>query len=154
MRILLSLFVCSLIASAADPDRYTAQATTSTGYTIQAPANNGRQIIFGTEATAGASVYCAAAQTAILSWNATTAATATTSATEVKLPGTNQPSGMTLWTASNASGGITGPTYNIAAGSTLLLSLFNFRLARNGTANNLTITVNGSCTITYYYSAT
>jgi hypothetical protein len=153
MRILLSLFVCSFLGAQSPPDRYTAQATTTTGYTIQAPANNGRQIVFGTQGTAGASVYCAAAQTATLSWNGT-AATATTSATEVKMPGTRNSSGMTLWTASNVGGGTTGPVYQVAAGATLLLDLYNVRLAANGTGNNLTITVNGSCTITYYYSAT
>jgi hypothetical protein len=152
MRILLSLFVCSLTLSAADPDRYTAEAAT-TAYTIQAPANNGRSIVFGTETSAGASVYCSSNQTVTLAWNGA-AATATTSATEVKLPGTQQPSGMTFWTASNVGGGTTGPTYHVLAGNTLLLYLFPIRLARNGTANNLTISATGSCTITFYYSAT
>ncbi len=151
MRILLSLFVCSLIASAADPDRYTAQAAT-TAYTIQAPANNGRSITFGTEVTAGASVYCVAAQTATIKWNGA-AATATTSATEVKLPGTFNASGMTLWTASNVGTGTVGPVYTIPAGATVLIDLFNLRLAKNGTASNLTIATSGTCTITFYYSA-
>jgi hypothetical protein len=154
MRRLIALLAVMLGALTAQPppERYTAQATT-TAYTIQAPANNGRQIVFGTQGTAGASVYCVAAQTATLSWNQV-AATATTSATEVKLPGTRNPSGMTLWTASNVSGGTTGPAYAIAAGATLLIDLYNFRLAANGTSNNLTISTTGSCTITYYYSAT
>ncbi len=152
MRLFVSLLLVCALAQAADPERYTAQATT-TAYTIQAPANNGRQVIFGTEGTAGASVDCAAAQTATLSWNGA-AATATTSATEMMLPGTRNPSGMTLWTGSNVGGGTTGPVYNVPAGGTLLLDLFNLRLAKNGTANNFTITTNGSCTITFYYSAT
>ncbi len=122
------------------PDRYIAAAAT-TAYTI-----------FGSETTAGASVYCAGAQTITLSWNGG-AATATTSATEVKLPGTQLPSGMTLWTASNVSGGTTGPTYNVAAGGTLLIDLFHMRLNQSGTGNNITISSTGSCTMTFYYSA-
>lgn len=152
MRKLAVVLFASLLSAQSPPDRYTAQAAT-TAYTIQAPASNGRTIIFGTERTAGASVYCASAQTITLKWNGT-AATATTSATEVKLPGTQQPSGMTLWTASNVANSTTGPTYAVAAGGTLLLDLFNFRLARNGTNSNLTIAADGTCTITFYYSAT
>ncbi len=153
MRKLAVVLFASLLSAQSPPDRYTAQATTSTGYTIQAPATNGRSIVFGSPGTAGASVYCAAAQTATLSWNGT-AATATTSTTEKMLPGTQQPSGMTLWTSSNVGGGTTGPVYNVAAGTTLLIDLYWLRLAANGTGNNFTITVNGSCTIAYYYSAT
>lgn len=152
MRILALLsFACALVAQS-PPDRYIAAAAT-TAYTIQAPASNGRSIVFGTAGTAGASVYCATAQTITLKWNGT-AATATTSATETKLPGTFQPSGMTLWTGSNVGTGTTGPTYAVAAGGTLLLDLYQIRLARNGTGNNLTISSTGSCTITFYYSAT
>ncbi len=153
MRKLAVVLFASLLSAQSPPDRYTAQATVTAGYTIQAPASNGRSIVFGSPGTAGASVYCAAAQTVVLSWNGT-AATATTSATEKKLPGTQQPSGMTLWTASNVGGGTTGPTYNVAAGGTLLLDLYAIRLAQNGTGNNLTITPSGSCTVTWFYSAT
>ncbi len=154
MRILalLSIFLALPLLAQQPPDRYTAQAAT-TAYTIQAPSSNGRSIVFGTEGTPGASVYCAGAQTVTLAWNGA-AATASTSATEKKLPGTQQPSGMTLWTGSNVGGGTTGPTYIVAAGGTLLLDLYQIRLARNGTANNLTISATGSCTITFYYSAT
>lgn len=146
------LLLISTLPGQSPPDRYTAQATT-TAYTIQAPATNGRAIVFGAPGIAGASVYCAGAQTATLSWNGT-AATATTSATEKMLPGTQQASGMTLWTGSNVGTGTVGPVYQVTAGGTLLLDLYNFRLAMNGTGNNLTITTNGTCTITYYYSAT
>jgi hypothetical protein len=152
MRIIaLLLFLASLLAAQSPPDRYTAQAAT-TALTIQAPASNGRAIVFGSATTAGASIYCAAAQTATLKWNGT-AATATTSTAEKKLPGTQQSSGMTLWTASNVGTGTTGPSYTIAAGGTLLLDLYNIRLAQNGTASNLTIATDGTCTITFYYSA-
>ncbi len=148
----LGLLFVGILGSQSPPDRYTAQATT-TAYTIQAPATNGRQIVFGSPGTAGAAVYCAAAQTATLSWNGA-AATATTSATEIKLPGAQRASGVTLWTGSNVGSGTTGPVYHVAAGTTLLIDLYSFRMAMSGTANNLTITTNGSCTITYYYSAT
>lgn len=151
-KLLALLFLACVLTAQSPPDRYTASATT-TAFTIQAPASNGRQIVFGTETTAGAWVYCAAAQTATLSWNGT-AATATTSTAEKKLPGTFQASGMTLWTASNVGGGTTGPVYNVIAGATFPISLYWLRLAANGTASNLTITTNGTCTITYSYSAT
>lgn len=150
--LMLGALLAGITQAQSPPDRYTAQATT-TAYTIQAPASNGRQIVFGSPTTAGASVYCANAQTATLSWNGT-AATATTSATEKKLPGTQQASGMTLWTGSNVGGGTTGPVFQVAAGSTLLIDLYNLRLQMNGAGNNLTITTNGSCTITFFYSAT
>ena len=149
---LLSMFLALPVIAQPPPDRYTAAAAT-TAYTIQAPATNGRAVVFGSETTAGASVYCAAAQTATLSWNGA-AATTTTSATEVKLPGTQQSSGMTLWTASNVGAGTTGPAYVVPAGGTYLISLYWLRLAQNGTANNLTISTTGTCTITFYYSAT
>lgn len=148
---LLAVFLALPFQAQPPPDRYTAQATT-TAYTIQAPANNGRAIVFGSPTTAGASVYCAAAQTVTLKWNGV-AATATTSATEAMLPGTQQPSGMTLWTTSNVASSTTGPTYSVAAGGTLLIDLYGMRLAANGTNNNLTIATTGTCTTTFYYSA-
>ncbi len=152
MRKLAVVLFASLLSAQPPPDRYTAAAAT-TAFTIQAPAANGRAIVFGSQGTAGASVYCAAAQTVTLAWNGT-AATATTSTAEKKLPGTQQASGMTLWTASNVGGGTTGPTYAVAAGGTLLIDLYSFRLAMNGAGNNVTISATGTCTITYYYSAT
>jgi len=151
-KLLALLLLASALQAQSPPDRYTAQAAT-TAYTIQAPASNGRAIVFGSETTAGASVYCVAAQTITLKWNGT-AATTTTSATEVMLPGTQQPSGMALFTASNVGTGTIGPAYAVAAGGTLLIDLFHLRLARNGTGNNITIASTGSCTITFYYSAT
>lgn len=151
MRKLAVVLFASLLSAQPPPDRYTAQAAT-TAYTIQAPASNGRAIVFGSETTAGASVYCAAAQTVTLAWNGT-AATATTNTGEKKLPGTQQASGMTLWTASNVGGGTTGPTYAVAAGGTLLIDLFKFRLAQNGTGSNITLSADGTCTFTFYYSA-
>ncbi len=152
MRKLALVLFASLLSAQSPPDRYTASATT-TAFTIQAPASNGRAIVFGSETTAGAWVYCASAQTATLSWNGT-AATATTSTAETKLPGTQQPSGMTLWTASNVGGGTTGPVYHVIAGATFPISLYWLRLSANGTNSNLTITTNGTCTITFLYSAT
>ncbi len=151
MRKLAVVLFASLLSAQSPPDQYTAEAAT-TALTIQAPSSNGRSITFGTQDSAGASVYCSSNQTVTLAWNGT-AATATTSTAETKLPGTQQPSGMTLWTASNVGGGTTGPTYHVLAGNTLLLYLYPIRLARNGTGNNLTISATGSCTITFYYSA-
>jgi len=133
-------------------DHYKATSST-TVLTIQQPATNARQITFGDTrlGIAGATVYCASASTATLSWNQV-AATAT-AGTELKLLGTFQPSGATVWTASNVSSGTSGEANQIPAGGTLLLSLAWFQLGTQGTSSNITITTNNTCTITFNYSA-
>lgn len=151
--ILLFLMFAMLSFGQVEPqsfDHYIASAST-TALTLQQPAANARQITIGDSNNAGASVYCASASTATVSWNGS-AATAT-AGTEVKLPGTQQPSGMTIWTASNVGGGTTGPVYNMAAGGTLNLSFTWFMLGTQGPGTNLTISTSNSCTITFAYSA-
>src|SRR5579872_5641750 len=106
MRTLLTILLFSLpIWAQPQPipaDHYTASAAT-VALTIQQPATNARQISFGNgPGTAGASVYCASASTATFSW--TGAAATATAGSEIKLPGTQQPSGVTVWTASNVGG--------------------------------------------------
>lgn len=131
-------------------DHYKATAAT-TALTIQQPASGGRQIVFGDAQVPGATVYCAAAQTATISWNGT-AATATTG-TEVKLAGTTAASGVTVWTGSNVGAGTPGEPTNIPAGSTVNFVIPWIRFLANGTSVNLTVTTTGSCTITFNYSA-
>lgn len=132
-------------------DHYIASATT-TALTVQQPvAADARIITFGDANVAGASVYCASASTATISWNGT-AATAT-AGSEAKLPGTQRPSGMTVWTASNVGGGTTGPVYNVPAGSTFSIDLSWFIFGTQGKSENLTISTSNSCTITFAYSA-
>jgi hypothetical protein len=132
-------------------DHYIASAST-TALTVQQPvAADARIITFGDSNVAGASVYCASASTATISWNGT-AATAT-AGSEKKLPGTQRPSGMTVWTASNVGGGTTGPVYNVPAGSTFTIDLSWFIFGTQGTAENLTIATSNSCTITFAYTA-
>lgn len=132
-------------------DHYIATAST-TALTLQQPASNARQISFGNSTVAGASVYCASASTATISWNGSVSSA--TAGTELKLPGTQRASGMTVWTATNqSSAGTTGPVYNVPAGSTFVLDLTWFRFGTQGTGANLTITTSNSCTITYAYSA-
>lgn len=132
-------------------DHYLATAAT-TALTVQQPvAADARLITFGDSNVAGASVYCAADSTATLAWNGT-AATAT-AGTEKLLPGTQRPSGMTVWTGSNVSGGTTGPVYHVQAGQTFTIDLSWFVFGRQGTATNVTITTSNSCTITFAYSA-
>ncbi len=154
MRIFLALFVFCGLAVAQIPnqplDHYVATANT-TALTIQQPAANARQITFGDVQNAGASVYCASAQTATISWGGT-AATAT-AGSELKILGTQQPSGVTVWTGSNVGAGTTGPVYNVAAGQTLLVSLSWFHLGTQGTSENLTVMTSGTCTITFLYGA-
>jgi hypothetical protein len=153
MRNLAALILACLpiFAQTLPSDHYIATAST-TALTIQQPAANGRQITFPPPGVAGAWVYCAAAQTATLSWNGTAATT--TAGAEVKLPGTFAASGMTVWTASNVGAGITGPVYNIAAGGTVPLDLSWFRFGTQGSGANLTISTSGTCTINFLYSAT
>ena len=150
MKLLLLLIPFGLLAQPVPSDHYIATADT-TALTIQQPATNARQITFGSTTVAGASVYCAAAQTATIKWGGT-AATSTTGS-EKLLPGTRQPSGVTVWTASNVGNGTTGPVYNVPAGGTLNIDLTWFRFGSGGTSQNLTIATNGTCTITFAYSA-
>lgn len=132
-------------------DHYIASAST-TALTVQQPvAADARIITFGDANVAGASVYCVSASTATISWNGT-AATAT-AGTEAKLPGTQRPSGMTVWTASNVGSGTTGPVYNVPAGATFSIDLSWFTFGTQGTTANLTIATSNSCTITFAYSA-
>ena len=149
--ILMLAFVGSAFA-ADEKDHYVATATT-TALTLQQPAGNiGRQITFPTDPVAGATVSCAAAQTATISWNGTAASA--TAGTEVKLPGTTNSSGMTVWTASNVGSGTTGPAYPISAGVPVSIWLGWFRFGSTGSSTNITITTTGSCTISFFYSAT
>lgn len=148
--LLASLLLFAVGAHGQVLDHYMASAST-TALTVQQPATNARQITFGSSTVIGVSVYCVAAQTATLSWNGA-AATATAGA-EVKLPGTQQPSGVTVWTASNVGGGTTGPVYNVQAGQTFPIDLTWFLFGTQGTAENITVSTSGTCTITFAYSA-
>lgn len=150
MRTTLCLLLLCLPGVAQVQDHYIVSANT-TALTLQQPAANARQVSFGSPTVAGASVYCAAAQTASLFWNGS-AATAT-AGSEKLLPGTSQPSGMTIWTTSNVGTGTTGPVYNVPAGATFALDLSWFQFGTGGTASNLTIKTSGTCTITFAYSA-
>jgi hypothetical protein len=136
---------------AQEQDHYVATAST-TALTLQQPASNARQITFGSATVAGASVYCASASTATISWNGSVSTA--TAGTELKLPGTQRASGMTVWTATNqSSAGTTGPVYNVPAGLTYNIDLTWFRFGTQGTGANITITTSNSCTITFAYSA-
>lgn len=149
-RLLMFLLAVPLFAQPQPVDHYTATANT-TALTIQQPATNARQISFGSSTVAGASVYCAMASTATFSWSGTAATM--TAGSELRLPGTQQPSGAKIWTSSNVGAGTTGPVYNIPAAGTMLFDLTWFRLGTQGTTANITITTSNSCTITFYYSA-
>lgn len=152
MKIILFLLAASgLWAQGDDQDHYIATAST-TALTLQQPASNARQITIGDSNVAGASVYCASASTATISWNGTV--TTATAGSELMLPGTRNASAMTVWTATNqSSAGTTGPVYNVPAGATFVIDLTWFRFGTQGTSANITITTNNTCTITYAYSA-
>lgn len=152
MKTLIAICLLAVVALAqpVPQDRYLVTANT-TKLTLQQPATNARQITFGDTDNPGVSVYCAAASTITFSWNGTAAST--TAGSELKLPGTFQPSGMTVWTASNVGSGTTGPVYNVAAAGTMAFSLTWFKFGTQGTATNLTVATSNSCTITFAYSA-
>jgi len=130
---------------------YVAQATT-TALTIQQPATNAKAVTLGVgpgSTEKAASVYCASAQTATLSWNGTAATT--TSATVTPIPPTATSSNIAVaFAASNVGAGTSGPVYTIPAGATFLISLMGIRLppGNGGSTNNFTITTSGTCTIT------
>lgn len=134
-------------------DRYQFIATTSgaAALTIQQPASGARRITFGDSTVAGLTAYCASAQTVVLSWNGTAASS--TAGAEKKLAGTANASGATVWTASNVGSGTSGITIHVPATTDYPISLSWFLLQGNGTANNLTATTNGTCTLTFSYSA-
>lgn len=140
MKLFLLMVSACIVAFGQQSGEYVAQATT-TALTIQQPASGTSQIQFRY-----ASLSCASAQTATLSYNGT-AATAT-AGTSVKLPGTLFPSSATVWTGSNVGAGTTVLTYPIPAGSvTYSFDLSPFKLGNGGTGFNLTISTTGSCTI-------
>lgn len=93
---------------------------------------------------------CAAAQTVTLSWNGT-GATAT-AGSAVRLPGTFLPSAATVWTASNAGGGTTGPVYNVLAGVDYPIDLSTFTMGNTGVNTNLNFLPSGTCTINARYN--
>lgn len=149
-KLILTLF---LIVAAGLPLRaqnyYMATANT-TAMTIQQPATDPRTVQFPDGGRVGASVYCAAAQTATLSWNGTAATS--TAGTILLLPPATRPASATIWTASNAGSGTTGPVFNVIAGQTFSIDLAWFKMGAAGTQNNLTITTSGTCTITIMWS--
>ena len=146
MKHLLFLFISGICWAQTPPDHYIATAST-TALTLQQPASNARQIQFST-----VNVYCASASTATFSWNGTAASA--TAGSETLLPGTRYASGMTVWTASNVGSGTPGPVYNVPAGATMSFDLSWFTFGTSGTATNITVSTNNSCTITFAYSAT
>lgn len=150
MRLIFILLAMAGGLFAQQQDHYLATAST-TALTLQAPASNARQITFGSNLVAGATVSCAADQTATVSWNGSVATA--TAGSEKMYPGTRNASGLTVWTASNSSGGTTAPALPVTAGSILRLELSWFQIGTQGTGWNVTITTTGACIITYYYSA-
>jgi hypothetical protein len=135
------LLLLALAIPAIAQNHYIATASTTALTVQQAAGTNGAQVTFQ-----GASVYCASAQTATLSWNGT-AATATTLAT-LAVPNTFTGSRATAWSGSNVGAGTTGPVYNVPAASTFLIDLGWFAMGNTGSGSNFTITTSGSCTIT------
>lgn len=139
-KLILIALLSVLPAWAQSEKRYIASAST-TALTIQQPAANGLQVSFGV-----ATVYCAAAQTATLSWNG--AAATATAGTAKAIPPTFSGASATVWTGSNAGSGTTGPVYQVPLGLTINIDLTSFGFGNTGSASNLTITTSGSCTIT------
>jgi hypothetical protein len=145
---LLTLASSLFAQGALQADHYQATAAT-TAMTVQAVSTtvgNARQIVFSY-----AVVYCATASTAIVQWNG--AAATSTAGTELKLPGTFQPSTATVWTSSNVGTSTIGNTYGVPAGYSTVIDLSAFSMGSQGSAANLTIKTSNSCTITFNYAA-
>ena len=142
MKTIFLIFAGAVIAFA-QGDRYIATAST-TALTLQQPATDARSISF--LSSGPASVYCASAQTITLSWNGTAATT--TAGTAKLIPPTQKPASVSVFTSSNVGAGTTGPVYNVPAGGTFIIDLSWFAMGSNGTGNNITLTTNGTCTIT------
>jgi len=130
-------------------NNYIASAST-TALTLQQPATDSKTVEFPSGGRAGASVFCAGAQTATVKWNGS-AATATTG-TANAVPPSTLPASATVWTASNVGAGTTAVIAQVAAGATISLDLGWFKMGGAGTANNITIATSGTCTITFMWS--
>ena len=148
-RLALLLF---LIAGSLSAQNYYMASASTTALTLQQPATQARVVSFPQGGRAGASVYCAGAQTATVKWNGT-AATAT-AGTVVLVPPTVAPSAATVWTGSNVGAGTSGVVAQVAAGATITIDLGWFRMGAQGTGNNITIATSGTCTITFLWSET
>lgn len=152
---LVSLLAFSLLmptpAWAVDHYQFIATTSGAAAITIQQPASGARRITFGDSQVAGLTAYCASAQTVTLSWNGTAASA--TAGSEKKLAGTANASGATVWTASNVGAGTSGITIHVPAATDYPISLSWFVLQGNGTTTNLTATTDGTCTLTFSYSA-
>jgi hypothetical protein len=153
----LLLCVCSealqaqLTGQRADHYQFISTTSGAGAVTIQQPATGARRITFGDSTVAGLTAYCASAQTLTLSWNGTAATT--TAGSEAKLAGTANASGVTVWTASNVGTGTVGAVLHVPAATDYPISLSWFVLQGNSTGTNLTATTNGTCTLTFSYSA-
>tara|TARA_R110000868_G_scaffold187432_3_gene429957 strand:+ start:1790 stop:2233 length:444 start_codon:yes stop_codon:yes gene_type:complete len=140
MKALFLIGLAALSMQAQQFSEYMYESST-TAVTVQRPTTGNRTLSFRK-----AWMYCAAEQTATLKWNGTAATT--TAGTAIRLPGTTLPAQASVYTASNVGSGTTGGTYVIPAGLTYAIDLSVFKLGSTGSATNLTISTNGTCTIT------
>jgi len=147
--LLMLLIAAGSVPLKAQTLNYIASAST-TALTLQQPASQARRVEFPQGGRAGASVYCAGAQSATVKWNGT-AATAT-AGTVVLVPPNTTPSTSTVWTGSNVGAGTTAVVAQVAAGATIAFDLGWFRMGASGTGFNITIATSGTCTITFLWS--
>lgn len=141
------LLILTAIALHAQAQNFIAVATT-TALTVQAStAATGRPIL----GQVGL-VSCTTSQTYTVSWNGTNATT--TAGTVLKLPGTSANATATVFTASNASGGTSGPAVPFPANTPIIIDLSRFILGGGGgTGQNFTITASGgTCIISAQWS--
>jgi len=150
MKKLALLFVLITASAFAQTNHYVSFAST-TVFTLQLPATGiVPTVAFPEGGRYGASVSCAAAQTATVSWNGTAATT--TAATTLPLPPTVTASAAKAYSASNSTGGSVGPAISVAAGVTQGIDLGWMKMGPSGTGNNITITTTGTCIIAFFWS--
>ena len=132
-------------------------AAATTAATLQQPATAQTMVTFpvsttGATTPSGATIYCSVACVATIARSCTTQATATAGTVSSIVP--NMPAaGVTVWTASNASGCTTLRVLNIGAGQEYGVDLSKFNLATSGVNSNLHISIasmTGTVNITFF----
>ena len=124
------------------------QSVVSSAYaaTLQQPALNSLPVSFPPVPAVGAAVYCSAAcvVSVILNGTAATGATTTIQGSTNSTP----PAVVTLYSGSNASGGTTLYTFNVAAGQTFPLDMSAMKLPAGNATSNITLSIaSGTATV-------
>lgn len=150
MKKLIFLLLSIAAVGFAQTNNYVAFAST-TKLTLQLPSTGVVPTVsFPDGGRAGATVSCAAAQTATVSWNGTAATT--TAGTTLPLPPSVAASAAKVYTAGNVGSGTATAAISVQAGITQGIDLGWLKMGPSGTGNNVTITTTGTCIIEFIWS--